>query len=43
VLTLDDLAARSGRPAPELLAELGRLEVAGRIARMAGGTFARLD
>jgi DNA processing protein len=43
VLTLDDLAARSGRPVPELLAELGRLEVAGRIARMAGGTFARLD
>ena len=43
VLTLDDLAARSGRPVPELLAVLGRLEVAGRIARMAGGTFARLD
>ncbi len=43
VLTLDDLAARSGRPAPELLAELGRLELAGRVARLAGGTFARLD
>ena len=43
VLTLDDLAVRSGRPASQLLAELGRLELAGRIARMAGGTFARLD
>ena len=43
VLTLEDLAARSGLPGPVLLAVLGRLEVAGRIARMAGGTFARLD
>ena len=43
VLTLEDLAARSGLPGPVLLAALGRLEVAGRIARMAGGTFARLD
>jgi DNA processing protein len=43
VVTLDALAARSGLPGPVLLAALGRLEVAGRIARMAGGTFARLD
>jgi DNA processing protein len=43
VVTLDVLAARSGLPAPILLAALGRLEVAGRITRMTGGTFARLD
>ena len=43
VLTLDELAARAGQPASRVLAELGRLELAGRVARMAGGTFARLD
>jgi DNA processing protein len=43
VLTLDVMAARSGLTAPNLLAALGRFEVAGRIARMAGGTFSRLD
>jgi DNA processing protein len=43
VLTLDVLAERSGLAASDLLAALGRLEVAGRVARMAGGTFARLD
>jgi DNA processing protein len=40
---LDDLAARTGRPAAELLAELGRLEVAGRIGRFGPGCFVRLD
>jgi DNA processing protein len=43
IVTLEELAARSGLPGPVLLAALGRLEVAGRIVRMAGGTFARLD
>lgn len=41
--TLDDLAALTGRPAHDLLAELGALEVQGRIERDAGGRFVRLD
>ncbi|HKV99110.1 MAG TPA: DNA-processing protein DprA [Vicinamibacterales bacterium] len=41
--SVDDLAARTGRPTPDLLAELGALEVAGRITRMAGGSYIRLD
>jgi DNA processing protein len=41
--SVDDLAASTGRSAPDLLAELGMLEVAGRIARAGGGTFVRLD
>lgn len=41
--TLDDLAARTGRPARDLLAELGALEVQGRIGRDASGRFVRLD
>jgi DNA processing protein len=32
VLTLDELAARAGQPASRVLAELGRLELAGRVA-----------
>jgi DNA processing protein len=39
----DDLAALTKRPAPELLAELGALEVQGRIRRTGGGNFVRLD
>ncbi|MEO6221723.1 MAG: DNA-processing protein DprA [Vicinamibacterales bacterium] len=39
----DDLASLTGRPAPELLAELGSLEVQGRIGRAGGGNFVRLD
>ncbi len=39
----DDLAALTGRPAPELLAELGSLEVQGKIGRAGGGNFVRLD
>ncbi len=39
--TVDDLASRTGRPARELLAELGELELAGRINRVAGGAFVR--
>jgi DNA processing protein len=39
--TVDDLAARTGRPGPELLADLGHLEIEGRITRTAGGRFVR--
>ena len=41
--SVDDLAARTGRTAADLLAELGGLEIAGRITRMAGGSYVRLD
>ena len=40
---VDDLASATGRSAADLLAELGALEVAGRIMRVAGGNFVRLD
>jgi len=40
---LDDLAERTGRPAPALLADLATLELSGRIARLPGGRFVRLD
>lgn len=40
---VDELASATGRSAADLLAELGALEVAGRIARVAGGHFVRLD
>jgi predicted Rossmann fold nucleotide-binding protein DprA/Smf involved in DNA uptake len=39
--TVDDLASRTGRPAHELLAELGELELAGRISRVPGGAFVK--
>lgn len=42
-VSLDDLAARLGRPAAEVLADLGVLEVEGVVERMAGGLFVRLD
>lgn len=41
--SVDDLAAATGRSAADLLAELGALEVAGRIRRAGGGNFVRLD
>lgn len=41
--SVDDLAAATGRSAADLLAELGALEVAGRIGRAGGGNFVRLD
>jgi DNA processing protein len=41
--SVDELAARTGRPAADLLAELTVLELAGRVARVAGGGFVRLD
>lgn len=40
---LDDLAERTGRQAPQLLADLATLELNGRITRLPGGRFARLD
>jgi DNA processing protein len=39
VLDLDALAAETGRSAGDLLAELGTLEIAGRIRRLPGGGF----
>lgn len=41
--TVDDLATRTGRQASDLLADLGSLELAGRVSRVAGGGFLRLD
>jgi DNA processing protein len=42
-VSIDDLVGRTGRPAAELLAELGTLELDGAIGRGPGGTFSRLD
>lgn len=39
--TVDDLAARTGRSAQELLTELGFLELSGRVLRTAGGQYVR--
>lgn len=41
--SVDDLSALTGRQVPDLLAELGALEVQGRIGRAGGGNFVRLD
>jgi DNA processing protein len=41
--SVDELAARTGRAAADLLAELSLLEIAGRVAKVAGGGFVRLD
>jgi DNA processing protein len=41
--TVDDLAVRTGMPAPELLAELGALEVSGIVGRVAGAGFVKFD
>jgi DNA processing protein len=41
--SVDDLAARTAWTTQDLLAEIGRLEVRGRIVRSAGGRFVRLD
>ena len=43
VYTLDELAEATGLSPAVLLAELGALEVAGRVARVPGGGFAKLD
>ncbi len=40
---LDELAAKTGRAAGDILAELSGLELAGRVQRLPGGNFARLD
>jgi len=42
-LSLDELVAQSGRPAPDLLAELGVLEVRARVRRLAGGLYLRIS
>ncbi len=41
--TLDALYSRTGRPAHELSAELTQLELEGRVERLPGGLFRRLD
>ena len=43
IYSVDDLAERSGKPAPEVLAELTELELGGRVARTEGGGFLKLD
>ena len=40
---LEDLIERTGRSAPDLLAELTRLEIAGKVTRSGAGGFVRLD
>jgi DNA processing protein len=42
-LGLDALQSRCGWPAAELSARLLALELAGRVARLPGGRFQRLD
>ena len=42
-VTVEDLAARSGHETALILAELGRLELDGRIGRSGVGTYVRLD
>jgi DNA processing protein len=41
--TVEDLAQRSGRSTQDVLAELSALELDGRVTRMTGGSFVRLD
>lgn len=40
---VEDLAHRTGRPARDVLVELGLLELEGRVARQPGGRYVRLD
>jgi len=42
-VTVDELVARTGRQAPALLAELGRLEIEGAVIRTGAGLFVRVD
>ena len=39
--SVDELSEATGRPAHDLLAELGTLEIAGRVTRQAGSIFVR--
>jgi DNA processing protein len=41
--SIDELARRTRRGAPEIVAELAMLEIGGRVSRLAGGLFMRLD
>jgi hypothetical protein len=43
VFSIEDLSQRSGRQPAEVLAELGRLELEGLIARSGVGTFIRVS
>ena len=38
---LDELASRCGRPLPDLLAQLSRLEISGHVRRLPGAAFVR--
>jgi DNA processing protein len=40
-MTLEDLQARSGRPIPDLLAQLGLLEIEARVRRLPGSLYVR--
>ena len=42
-VSLDELLARTGRSVTVLLAELSELELAGKVAKLPGGGFVRLD
>jgi DNA processing protein len=42
-VTMDQIALLTGTDAGALAASLSRLEIAGRIAALAGGLFQRLD
>jgi DNA processing protein len=39
--SVEDLVAQTGRQTPDLMAELGELELAGKIQRVAGGCYVR--
>jgi predicted Rossmann fold nucleotide-binding protein DprA/Smf involved in DNA uptake len=39
--SVDELAAATGRPVHDLLAELATLEIAGRVVRRSGSIFVR--
>jgi DNA processing protein len=41
--SIDDLCLRTSRSAPDVLADLGVLEVHGRVRRIGGGAYVRLD
>jgi hypothetical protein len=41
--TMEDLASRVERSTAELLSDLALLEISGRVRRVAGGGFVRLD
>ncbi|MEO7191226.1 MAG: DNA-processing protein DprA [Vicinamibacterales bacterium] len=42
-VSLDELAVRTGSSVSDLLSEIGQLEVTGRITRVAGGAYVKVD